>query len=596
MPTARYTAPLQLAGATAFSQTPEVLDPVWVVKTFRATKWASKPVEDELVIERKTTNPGGWGRKRRPGSWPAMAIAFAVSDSVDLHPWHAATSTELWKAAGFAGKPAYHTVRKRFLELEDGYECFLGAVAALVQHARRHDSCVGRHVHVDGTEAETHAALVHDCSKHFACMTPNPANARGRRSAGEAMRPSRELTDRFRSDRHTAVEKTDDEAPEIDMGDVDEVQTDGSVARFKINGHWFRSLDPTAGIRAYTGPRGATRFWHGFYNQKAVDHYTGAALAVVVESSSRQEYDIYPELYAQLEQTLGARPESMIADKGFSVRRVFQHNTERGIATVITHKRVGGDRRRHDHETHDRHGIPRCKHCGGPSNFVRFSETPKPRVWFDCAIGLTPACAKTQSLSCAKDWKLLVPLWRTNPLYHELKHSHGHYEHTHNNWRSRYRVAADDLGIRPKRRGAGWQRLRAACGLIAEWLRICHRQGWLGSARTNRKHKVERPTDWQKAGEEAAASLAEFRHDVGITAPYGKTAHALDPAWPEKTPSQIFKAKQEKEAAETAAQQAAAVNTKGKRRRKKSDPPPPKPPRRPDPPPPAAIDPNDLPF
>jgi hypothetical protein len=81
MPAARYTAPLQLAGATAFSQTPELLDPVWVVKTFRATRWASQSVEDELIVERKTLNPGGWGKKRLPGSWPAMAIAFAVSDS-----------------------------------------------------------------------------------------------------------------------------------------------------------------------------------------------------------------------------------------------------------------------------------------------------------------------------------------------------------------------------------------------------------------------------------------------------------------------------------------------------------------------------------
>lgn len=76
--------------------------------------------------------------------------------------------------------------------------------------------------------------------------------------------------------------------------DVDGVRSDGRVVHFKINGHSFRSLDTTAGIRAYTGPRGATRFWHGFYNQKAVDHYTGAALAVVVDSASRQEYASTP--------------------------------------------------------------------------------------------------------------------------------------------------------------------------------------------------------------------------------------------------------------------------------------------------------------
>ena len=593
MPTARYSVPFQLAGATAFSQTPEVLDPVWMVKTFRATKWASKPIEDELVVERKTINPGGWGKRRQPGSWPAMALAFAVSDSVDLQPWLAASSTELWRAAGFAGKPVYHTVRKRFLELEDHVDCFLPAVAALVQHARRHDPSVGQHVHVDGTEAETHAALVHDCPAHLDCM--KPAGGRGRRRSGEAMRPTREITDRFRSDRHAAVEKADDEAPELDMGDVDEVDVAGNVARFKINDHWYRSLDATAGIRAYTGPRGATRFWHGFYNQKAVDHYTGAALAVVVESSSRQEYDIYPELYQQLEQTLGGRPETIIADKGFSVKRVFQHNAERRVATIITHKRTGGDRLRHDHETHDRHGVTRCKHCGGPTNFVRFNENPRPRVWFDCAVALTPACKKTQSLSCSKDWKLLLPLWRTNPLYHELKHSHGHYEHTHNNWRSRYRFAADDLGIRPKRRGAGWQRLRAACGLIAEWLRICHRQGWLGSARTNRKHKIERPADWQKSGEEAAAGLAEFRAEIGLTAPYGTVAHALDKTWSKEPPSRAYardlKAAREQRQRELANERAEAARRK--RRRTEPSPEATKPPDRP---PPAPFDPDDLPF
>jgi len=188
-----------------------------------------------------------------------------------------------------------------------------------------------------------------------------------------------------------------------------------------------------------------------------------------------------------------------------------------------------------------------------------------------------------------------VPLWRTNPLYHELKHSHGHYEHAHNNWRSRYRVAADDLGIRPKRRGAGWQRLRAVCGLIAEWLRICHRQGWLGSARINRKHKIERPIDWQRAGEDAAANLADFRHQIGLTAPYGDSAHQLDPTWSKEPPSRVFAAKLKADRERRRLEQAAAARTK-QRKRKPDDPPPPPAPRVEPPAPPAKPDPDELPF
>jgi len=77
----RLTPPERLLGATAFSKWPELLDPMWVVRAFRQTRWISKALEDDLVHERKTNNPGGWGRKRIAGSWPAMVLAFAVSDS-----------------------------------------------------------------------------------------------------------------------------------------------------------------------------------------------------------------------------------------------------------------------------------------------------------------------------------------------------------------------------------------------------------------------------------------------------------------------------------------------------------------------------------
>lgn len=89
----------------------------------------------------------------------------------------------------------------------------------------------------------------------------------------------------------------------------------------------------------------------------------------------------------------------------------------------------GGDLQRHDKDSHDRHGIPRCKHCGGPSSFVRFSvgdrkkpaEERNPRLWYLCMLGSTPACAREQTIACSTDWRLLVPLWRTEALYDEAE-------------------------------------------------------------------------------------------------------------------------------------------------------------------------------
>ncbi len=119
---------------------------------------------------------------------------------------------------------------------------------------------------------------------------------------------------------------------------------------------------------------------------------------------------------------------------------------------------------------------------------VRFSAAHgKPRLWFRCMIGATPECAKEQTISCAQDWKALIPLARTSALYHELKESHGTYEAAHDWWRDRYKVCADELGVRPKVVSLSWHRLRANVACLIDWLRIAAKNGWLGSARAARR-------------------------------------------------------------------------------------------------------------
>ena len=140
-------------------------------------------------------------------------------------------------------------------------------------------------------------------------------------------------------------------------------------------------------------------------------------------------------------------------------------------------------------------------------------------------IGGTVECAKEQTISCATDWKALVPLARTEPLYHELKESHGTYEGVHDYWRDRYKVAADELGIRPKVVSRDWHRLRANVACLIDWLRIAAKNGWLGSTRAAQRHAGERR--FKERGERISSRLAKMRMRMGLAQPYGAKAVKL---------------------------------------------------------------------
>jgi hypothetical protein len=515
MPTTRIRPPAHLPGATEFSADRDLLSPLWFVKTLKQTAWLSRELEETTRLD------SGVGRRKDPGSWALAYLAFVVSDSVDIEPWWKQTSTEIWRACGFPKRPPYPTVHERFTALEKASDAFRNIAAKLIQHCRRHDANIGAHVHVDGTEAETHAALVHDCRPGEGCAWHS---AKPKRTA---KRPKRVATEIVRQERQKEAEQPPADDDKLALGDVTEIrELSLGRKRIKIGEHWFRTLDASAGIRAYTGPRGAKKFWHGFYNIKGVDHYTGAPLAVGVYSASRNESHSYPDLLERIQTALGENPQTVVADKGFSLTDVFALNTSLGIASVIPWRKVNGQETRRDQESHDRHGVPRCKHCGAPSTFVRFRAVAQgkgPRLYFRCELQATAACKSEQSISCSKDWRLLIPLWRTEAAYHELEASHSNYERVHRHWRERYLVGGDSLANRPRRIGRDWQELRAQAALVAEWLVIAWREGWLDSARRNRKSA----TSLLKLGQERAASLIRYRARIGLRLPYGAKAAGL---------------------------------------------------------------------
>ena len=67
-----------------------------------------------------------------------------------------------------------------------------------------------------------------------------------------------------------------------------------------------------------------------------------------------------------------------------------------------------------------------------------------------------------------------------------------------------------------------FHRLRANVAVLVEWLRIGHREGWLGSARRNHRDPVR---TFQQTGERIAARLADRR---ALAAAYGEAAQRLE--------------------------------------------------------------------
>lgn len=237
---------------------------------------------------------------------------------------------------------------------------------------------------------------------------------------------------------------------------------------------------------------------------------------------------MFGPLYDKVKTLVGDAPETAIGDRGLTINACFQHATENGTAPIFPWRQHGKNKRK-DALAYDRHGVMRCKHCGGPMSQVKFStNNGKPRLWFRCMIGGTTDCAKDQTISCSTDWRTLIPLARTEPLYHELKESHKTYEAIHDYWRDRYRVASDTLANRPKVVSLKWHRLRANVACLIDWLRIASKNQWLDDPQAGRSvSPAGCSRRFKKRGENAASSLAKHRVRLGITEAYGPQAAKL---------------------------------------------------------------------
>jgi hypothetical protein len=61
---------------------------------------------------------------------------------------------------------------------------------------------------------------------------------------------------------------------------------------------------------------------------------------------------------------------------GLGIAKVYKHNTDRGIYSVIPVKGNMREPQPGDRERVDRHGIEGCENCGGPTKRISFQEKP----------------------------------------------------------------------------------------------------------------------------------------------------------------------------------------------------------------------------
>jgi hypothetical protein len=277
--------PVTLPGATEYSDDPTLNGPLTMIGRVRGLGYRYTRLRDDVRIDHN------WGPRRSPGDWALVMLEFTISGFVDIEPWYnqRVENTSFWKACGFRHRPSKSLVYERLIELEAFAGEFDRLADELIGLAANKDPNVGRWIHVDGTEAETHAVPRHDCQPGDDCPTagqPTPerlerldtAGARRLRHA-EATQPTDTVPDTG-----AAAE------PRAGVEESDVAYSTGGGRRYRSGGHWWVSRDPTAGTRKYTSKGKVVRLWHGFYQIVATDHYTGAMLSARIQSANIQEF------------------------------------------------------------------------------------------------------------------------------------------------------------------------------------------------------------------------------------------------------------------------------------------------------------------
>ena len=569
------TAPIRFQpGALELKREEDLKDPVRAVKLIQSRPDLLAALHDGFGITDPDDEDGPRPahRPRMAGSWPLLFCAFMLSRTASVEAWWVREgSSSIWRQCGFDQRPGYATVHRRFAELEahldtvdeDGQpvaDGFRAAARLLIALGREHDPEIGRAVVVDGTAAATSSRLVHVCPPGSECGKKQAKRMQRRNQPVPALRddtcgsriPAAAFED-INAGRH------EEQAAELDahaqpakdrrIAPLSDRQAQALGLNPKLRWwrqqqksgeyHYFCCLDKTVGMRRYGGSARKPKAWLGWTQLRATDVLTGGPLDIQTLRADEQEYSGYAPLIDGVKAATGLWPQHMSGDRGLGYPLVYEHNTRRGIASSIPYRIFNGRQHRYELEDHrvDRHGVPRCQHCGaegttqGRSLGFTITRSGTPIINFRCALGTLPSCDAKQHVDCSHQWRLLQPVRRDELVYSQMRHAQSAYERVHGHTRRRYATSGRDPIVRDPRRGIGWQKLRAHAAMLLDWLGICARQGWLdGRTKSNPREKQVLPE-----GEYRKQILAS-RRKRRLATPYGPAAARLglgskEPPW-----------------------------------------------------------------
>lgn len=475
-----------------FSEDGVLDDPLFLVGTLKRIP----QIKALLRKEKQLASP--YGRHRFRGSFVLLYIAFCIDRDADVHSFYSRhRSTRLWSLCGFKERPCRSKVYLRFAEIDRLDSELQKTIAEFVAVARGHVPEIGRHVHIDGSLASSHATLRHACdhpqiNPGRGCGNLDDHPLSGTVTVEEATRRHHQEdaapTDESATHSRTRLERLNDEGLRKWGLDPD----DSTIRRsrwYERNGHLLRCRDPEAGVRTYAPRGGRGRTTIGMNHLVVTDHATGATLAFDVVPADRNEFTTAAGLMDQTRDVAGLYPQAMVADRGFHITSVFSELHTRQIAYVGPWREGGQqhDRRRAAAATNgrvDRHGVIRCQHCGGPTikhgrHLGVTSSRGRNAIRVRCDHRPLAQCAGTQTIQPGIEPRLVGPLDRTDPVYWQLRQAHSNRERVHAERRARYTVGGRDVLTRTKRLGIAPQRVRLRFAQLLDWVRLCLRYGWI---------------------------------------------------------------------------------------------------------------------
>lgn len=534
--------PVFVQQATEFTADPLMNNPDWVVQTINVLEANGELLPglfDTSMLEAQD------GRPRMNGNYMKVACAYVASKKVGMETfWNDYGQNVLWKEAGFdhdpsrdehfEHRPSYPTFYRRMTELEvdEMIERFEEAWAHLIRVARKHRPTIGRDIGIDTTAFQTPNRLYHACAPGK-CPRAGRSKKRSPQPTLVDGISAQEVEDRRHEEAREQPAPTPEDEREERARRKSWIAKDASGRewRYRIlsDGCVYRCLDVDAGVRKYNDGRA----WTGGYDLPAVDFEVGGTMASVMFSASRREHAGVPALLRKLEKVMdGEMPETVAADRGFSIDKTYRFMTRRGITLVSPWRKPNRNvNQRWKERTieYDEHGVPRCPECGGTTiqhgaGLGLVFRRGEPSIAFRCVLGTTQACRRKEPfhIRCEENWRLLIGLSRESERYHALRTAHKNLERTHAQRRRRSGVAGKDETGRMKRRGMQVQRLRAAIAGFLEWMYICLRHGWIGNHRYRNAIRVI-----QRSGRAAAEGLRARRMRIGLYLPYGPKAFKL---------------------------------------------------------------------